>query len=91
MFSFFSSLQKQSGSKDKLTRVKFTISGMHCVSCALTIDDALEELPGVRQAKTSYAKGTTLVEFYVNKVSLATLSQTIQTQGYQVKSSSLDT
>lgn len=31
----------------------FQIDGMHCGSCALLIDDTLEDLPGVRSSSTS--------------------------------------
>lgn len=33
------------------------IKGMHCGSCGLTIDDALEDVPGVARATTSFRTG----------------------------------
>ena len=33
----------------------FRIAGMHCASCAISIDWELEDLDGVVEAKTSYA------------------------------------
>lgn len=30
----------------------FQVDGMHCASCALLIDDALEDLPGVARSHT---------------------------------------
>lgn len=38
-----------------------TVEGMHCGSCGLTIDDAVEELPGVARATTSFRTGLTEV------------------------------
>lgn len=35
------------------------VEGMHCGSCGLTIDDAVEELPEVSRSTTSYKKRTT--------------------------------
>ncbi len=35
----------------------FRVEGMHCGSCALLIDDALEDLPGVRSTLTSDGVG----------------------------------
>ncbi|MBC9723926.1 heavy-metal-associated domain-containing protein [Streptomyces sp. TRM68367] len=32
--------------------VVLTVEGMHCSSCGLLIDDELEEVPGVRSART---------------------------------------
>ncbi len=42
---------------------KFKIEGMHCSSCAITIDMDLEDLDGVGKAQTSYAKSETEIEF----------------------------
>ncbi len=41
----------------------FQIEGMHCTSCALLIDEELEELAGVVRTKTSYAKQLAEVEY----------------------------
>lgn len=38
-----------------------TVEGMHCGSCGLTVDDALEEVPGVARATTSFRTGLTEV------------------------------
>lgn len=40
----------------------FTVEGMHCASCALLIDDALADLPGVQRAATSRRRGHSVVE-----------------------------
>ncbi|MBW0272558.1 heavy metal transporter [Nocardia sp. MH4] len=40
----------------------FEIQGMHCGSCALLVDDTLEDLPGVRTTQTSMKKGRATVE-----------------------------
>lgn len=40
----------------------FRIEGMHCASCALLIDDTLEDLPGVRSTQTSMKRGRSIVE-----------------------------
>lgn len=40
----------------------FRVEGMHCGSCALLIDDALEDLPGVRSTQTSMKKARSTVE-----------------------------
>jgi len=40
----------------------FAITGMHCVSCGLLIDDTLEDdVPGVRPSETSLRTGRTIV------------------------------
>lgn len=40
----------------------FRIEGMHCASCALLIDDTLEDLPGVASTQTSMKQRRTVVE-----------------------------
>lgn len=46
-----------------MTTQVFRIEGMHCGSCALLIDDALDDLPGVRDTRTSVKRARTTVDF----------------------------
>lgn len=46
-----------------MLKKSFQIEGMHCTSCALGIDEELEELKGIKSVKTSYARQRTEVEF----------------------------
>lgn len=40
----------------------FVVSGMHCASCGLLIDDTLEEeVPGVARAETDFGRARTVV------------------------------
>ena len=39
--------------------VVLSVEGMHCGSCGLTIDDAVEDVPGVARATTSFKTGLT--------------------------------
>ena len=41
--------------------VVLSVEGMHCGSCGLTIDDAVEDVPGVARATTSFRTGLTEV------------------------------
>ncbi|MDP3948165.1 MAG: heavy-metal-associated domain-containing protein [bacterium] len=63
---------------------KFKITGMHCSSCAITIDMDLEDLPGIKKAQTSYAKGETEVEFDPDKVNVGNIVAAIEKSGYKV-------
>lgn len=40
----------------------FQVEGMHCASCGLLIDDALEDLDGVKRAQTSVRSCISTVE-----------------------------
>lgn len=61
---------------------KFIITGMHCVSCALTIDGDLEDTKGVKSASTNYAKQETAVEFDPTVISDESIIGIIKKSGY---------
>lgn len=53
-----------------MQKVKLNIFGMHCTSCAMNIDGELEDIEGVKEAKTNYAKQQTAVTFDPEKVTV---------------------
>ncbi len=66
-----------------MIRKKFKIIGMHCSSCAMTIDMDLEDLEGVSKSHTSYAKHETEAELDPEKVKDALVVETIKKSGYE--------
>jgi Cu+-exporting ATPase len=60
----------------------FTVTGMHCGSCGLLVDDALEETAGVHRAQTSVRTGRTVVDADPTVVEPATLLAVVETAGY---------
>ena len=66
-----------------MIKKRFQIQGMHCVGCAMTIDGALEDLPGVRSASTNYARQIADVEYDDRQVSEAQIVEAIREAGYQ--------
>ncbi len=60
----------------------FTISGMHCTSCALNIDLDLEELTGISTAETNYAKGVSTITFDSDEISETDILASIKKTGY---------
>ena len=65
-------------------RKRFQIQGMHCVGCAMTIDGALEDTPGVKAATTYYARQVVDVEYDDREVTEEQILATIQDAGYTV-------
>lgn len=65
-----------------MVKKRFKITGMHCSSCAMTIDMDLEDLEGVMRSQTSYAKQETEVEFDPDKISDSLILETIKKSGY---------
>lgn len=69
-------------------KIKLKISGMHCTSCAMSIDGDLEDnVKGVKASNTNYAKGETEVE-YEEEVKVEQIIIQIKETGYiaEVKS-----
>lgn len=66
-----------------MKKVKLQITGMHCTSCAMSIDGDLEDTEGVKKAQTNYAKSTTEVEFDPEQVTVERLCRVIGKTGYK--------
>lgn len=67
----------------KIVKKKLKIDGMHCTSCALNIDFDLEDLDGIKSAKTNYAKQESEVEFDEEKVQLKQIIESVEKTGYK--------
>lgn len=70
--------------KPKGEELTLKIEGMHCTSCAMNIDGALEDTEGVISASTSYAKAEVKVSFDPKKMNEAAIKKIVADQGYQV-------
>lgn len=66
-----------------MDKATITVEGMHCGSCGMLIDDALEELPGVKSSATKVRKGRTVVEFDDTVTNLEDIRAAIVELGYQ--------
>ena len=67
-----------------IVKKKLKIDGMHCTSCAMNIDFDLENLEGVKSAKTNYARQESEIEFDPEKVTEEDLANNIKKTGYKV-------
>lgn len=56
---------------------------MHCSSCAMNIDFDLEELDGVKNINTSYAKQESEVEYDEEKLTIQEIVKQIEKTGYK--------
>lgn len=65
-----------------MTKKKFKICDMHCTSCAMAIDFDLEDVPGIKSSRTSYAKSECEVEFEEEKVNDQKIIELIKKSGY---------
>jgi copper chaperone len=69
---------------DETSTLNLAIDGMHCGSCALLIDDALSDLPGVRTSSTS-TKNRLATVVHDQRISPTEIIGTIEELGYQAK------
>ena len=63
------------------------IDGMHCASCAMSVDDTLEALDGVHSSKTSYAQSLVKIDHDPERVNVHHLQDAITRAGYQPRTS----
>jgi copper chaperone len=63
----------------------FRVEGMHCGSCALLIDDVLEDLPGVRATHTTVKGGRATVDLDPTRSSPQDVIAAINELGYQAR------
>ncbi|MCK9899295.1 heavy metal transporter [Parafrankia colletiae] len=66
-----------------VTTHTFRVEGMHCGSCSLLIDDALEDLPGVRSTQTALRQGRTTVELDLSQSRPQDVVKVIEDLGYR--------
>lgn len=59
------------------------IKGMHCASCAVSIQKDLKKVPGVNEATVNYAGEKAYIDFDENKVQPAGLIQSVKDTGYE--------
>ena len=60
----------------------FTVTGMHCGSCGMLIDEMLEEIHGVHRSQTSVRAGRTIVDVDPAIADPHTLAAAIGSAGY---------
>ncbi|MCX5418037.1 heavy-metal-associated domain-containing protein [Streptomyces sp. NBC_00059] len=64
--------------------VVLKVDGMHCASCGLLVDDELEDVPGVRSARTDVRKGRSTVHLTdEGSTDPSTLIAAVERAGYQ--------
>jgi len=67
---------------NKASKIKFSVIGMHCASCAFNIEESIKEINGVKSCKVNYANEKAYLEIDSNKVSINQLNEKIKPLGY---------
>ena len=62
----------------------FKIKGMHCASCARTIEKAVKKLNGIKKSEVNFASETLLAEFDEREIGFNEIKKTVAESGYQL-------
>ncbi|MEN6396089.1 MAG: heavy metal-associated domain-containing protein, partial [Methanoregula sp.] len=65
-------------------KAELKISGMHCATCAVTVEEALAGVKNVTKAQVNFGTDTAHIEFDPEKTSLADLEKAVRDAGYEV-------
>ena len=69
----------------------YKIHGMHCASCAGTIERVLLKTAGVHSASVNFATESVLIEFDENIISESGLAKAVESAGYHLVSKNIKT
>lgn len=86
MFNFFKpkpSLRGATLNQSNPEKITLHLSGLHCSSCAVNIDLALEDLPSV-ESKTNYQRSETKITYDPSQTNLESIKSAITDLGYQI-------
>jgi Cu+-exporting ATPase len=65
-------------------KAELKISGMHCATCAINIEESLGQLKDVSKVQVNFGTDTAHIEFDPKTVSLTELEKAVKTAGYDV-------
>ncbi len=66
--------------------IEMEVSGMTCTGCENTIQNGVNELPGIIESDARHMEGITLVKADTSLVSLDEIAEMIDSKGYKVES-----
>lgn len=75
---------KKSMKSEKSEKITISITGMHCASCALSIESALKSLDGVYDSRVNFVTEKAYVEYAPSKISREAIEEIIEKTGYKV-------
>jgi P-type Cu+ transporter len=65
-------------------KAELKITGMHCATCAVNIEESLSRIKDVTKAQVNFGTDTAHVEFDPEKVSLGEIEKAVKDAGYDV-------
>ncbi|MFA6604216.1 MAG: heavy metal translocating P-type ATPase [Patescibacteria group bacterium] len=67
-----------------MNKTRLSIAGMHCASCAMSIEGGLKGLEGVSEASVNFASGSAVITHDPNKTKEKDLRSVIEGLGYKL-------
>ncbi|NOZ64422.1 MAG: heavy-metal-associated domain-containing protein [Caldiserica bacterium] len=64
---------------------KVPVDGMHCGSCAISIEMIFKNQEGVKSVSVSFDNKEAVIEYDPEKINLSTLSESISPLGYTLR------
>jgi Cu+-exporting ATPase len=75
-------LFKKAGSRGNYKNLTVKVSGMHCKSCAHSIEKSLSKVNDIRNVKADFDNACVKVEFNQDKVQLEKIRRAIRKAGF---------
>lgn len=75
---------KNLSKNNEIKRIILPIKGMHCASCAITIEKSLKKIPGVKNANVNFASERANIEYDSERANEKDLEQAVKNAGYEV-------
>lgn len=71
-----------------MEKATFKLIGMHCASCAITIEQAIKKIPGIANANVNFANEKLYVEFDEKKIGIEKIIQAVKKTGFRAETES---
>lgn len=75
--------ETQSSTEGKEESISFSISEMHCASCAVKIETSLRKVDGVKEANVNFASEKAFVKYDAQKANKNDLANAVKSAGYK--------
>ncbi|HOJ95933.1 MAG TPA: heavy metal translocating P-type ATPase [Methanospirillum sp.] len=70
--------------EEKKKEIELQITGMHCATCALTVEKSLSSTPGVLASSVNLATGKARVSYDPSYASLSDMTKAVEKSGFKV-------
>jgi Cu2+-exporting ATPase len=65
-------------------KITYPVTGLHCASCAMNVENILKAQKGIKIASVNYANSSAFVEYEPDRISSGDLKTAVQSIGYDI-------